>query len=759
MRWPIIRLIFLREVRDQLRDRRTLFMIVVLPIMLYPVLGLALVQFALGFIDRASVIGISGSQHLPQAKPTSALWYPGPAVAWLSLLPPAAGSGPVFDKVAGAAALAIRAEQCTDYPPLSVDSQFPQAYFDQPHESRTLGIHFLQSPDREALDSKQVDVLLRVPAGFQNELENGGSPDLEILYRQDEGSRLAVKRLYSVLAKWRQRLREVRLRRLGLPADFGELFEIKDMEKLKPAEELASQGLLDMLMRIFPFLLVMWSLAGALYPAVDLCAGEKERGTMETLLISPASREEIVWGKFLTIWLASAITALLNLGSMALTTTVFSGMLSHGALGLMAVLWCILLALPLSAFFSAMCLAVGAYARSSKEGQYYLMPLFLVTMPLVFLTLAPGVELNPFYSLVPVTGVALLVQRLMSTSLEKAPWLYFVPVLLPMALYSWLALRWAIEQFKREEVLFREAERLEIRLWLRHLFRQKGPLPSVGQTAFCFILLVGLRWVAFWVGGNSMAVSTAVVYMAFVAAPPLFMAMLLTSRPLQCLALHPTAPRHFLVGILLVGLLFPPLASFTLFVLSRFPGLEQLSQEGQTMAEQLRAPWWIALIVFSFLPALCEELAFRGFILSGLRTRFKSWNAILISCLLYALFHLNAFQILPTFLLGLVLSMLTVWSGSILPGLAFHLVYNGLLVIVAQWTEAGYADERRPLEFLFHPVPITGFAVAAIFVLFRIGAQLGAEGNTWENRSSLESSGFGPRTLNAEDRTSHSSAP
>src|SRR5206468_5173560 len=71
--------------------------------------------------------------------------------------------------------------------------------------------------------------------------------------------------------------------------------------------------------RLFPFLLVMMSLTGAFYPAVDLCAGEKERGTMETLLISPASRAEIVVGKFLTVVLASMATALLNLASMGLT--------------------------------------------------------------------------------------------------------------------------------------------------------------------------------------------------------------------------------------------------------------------------------------------------------------------------------------------------------------------------------------------------------------------------------------------------------
>src|SRR5262249_16166136 len=163
--------------------------------------------------------------------------------------------------------------------------------------------------------------------------------------------------------------------------------------------------------------------------------------------------------KFLAIWVLSGATALLNLASMGMTSAQFSAMLPHDVLSAAAIFWCVLLVLPLSAFFSAVSLAIGAYARSSKEGQYYLMPLFLVTTPLIVLTFAPGVELNPFYSLVPVTGVALLMQRLMTAPLHGLPWLYFLPVLAPMALYSWLALRWAIEQFKREEVLFREAER------------------------------------------------------------------------------------------------------------------------------------------------------------------------------------------------------------------------------------------------------------------------------------------------------------
>ena len=133
----------------------------------------------------------------------------------------------------------------------------------------------------------------------------------------------------------------------------------------------------------------------------------------------------------------------------------------------------------------------GVFARSTKEGQYYLMPLFLVTMPLIGLTLAPGVELNAFYSMVPVTGVALLLQKLMAAGTPA--WehgLYVGPVLAPMIIYSWLALRWAIDQFNREEVLFREAERLDIRLWVRRLLREKELLPTLTDPRLRFQTLV-----------------------------------------------------------------------------------------------------------------------------------------------------------------------------------------------------------------------------------------------------------------------------
>src|SRR5436309_15786011 len=95
----------------------------------------------------------------------------------------------------------------------------------------------------------------------------------------------------------------------------------------------------------------------------------------------------------------------------------------------------ILLQIPLATFFSALCLALAVLARSMKEGQYYMTPLYLVCLPLIFLTLAPGIELSLFYSLVPITGVSLLLRALILGEYNVA-WRVFLPVLVPTIVYG-----------------------------------------------------------------------------------------------------------------------------------------------------------------------------------------------------------------------------------------------------------------------------------------------------------------------------------
>jgi sodium transport system permease protein len=264
--------------------------------------------------------------------------------------------------------------------------------------------------------------------------------------------------------------------------------------------------------------------------------------------------------------------------------------------------------------------------------------------------------------------------------------MYFIPVLAPMVIYGWLALRWAIEQFKREEVLFREAERLDIRLWLRRLFREKEALPSTGQALFCFALVLGLHRVTLSLGSRFMpSVQLAVGYLAFVAAPALFMALLVTMRPRQGLALRLPPWWAWPAALALAVLLFVPGAELTYLTVQALGIKDQLREYQDALpADETRGPASVALVLelvvaLSLLQAVCEELAFRGFILTGLRRRFKPRTAVFLSSFLFALFHMNVFQFVPHFVIGIVLSALVLRTGSVLPAMVFHFAYNCLV--------------------------------------------------------------------------------
>jgi sodium transport system permease protein len=481
--------------------------------------------------------------------------------------------------------------------------------------------------------------------------------------------------------------------------------------------------------RIFPVLIVMMSLTGALYPAIDVCAGEKERGTMETLLISPASRSEIVAGKFLTVWLFSTISAVLNLGSLGFTAWQFGSALAIPGSDFempvpsaSALAWGFVLLLPLAGFFSAVCVALAVYARSTKEGQYFLMPLTIVTLLLTVVSLLPGSELTPFYSLIPVTGAALLLQELMNAQTsEQIPWLYLGPVLLPLAVYCYLALQWAIHQFNSEDVLFREAERLDLGLWLKRLLRDKEPLPSPGEAVACFVIILVLHWyLGLFTTGLPVLQAVGVLQIAGIAMPPVLMALLLTSRPLATLRLRwprwPSGPANgsglsllaWLGLSVFLGLaVHGPLIYTIEAIVARFPAIAEHLQELEKRLK-LDQALWLQLLMLALLPPICEELAFRGFILRGLGTRLSGRNAILISSLLFAFAHGDPFRLVPTFLLGLVLALLATRSGSLLPGIIFHSVHNGLAVC-SGWIKRNAEASAEKVWWPFTDVGLYGW--------------------------------------------------
>lgn len=729
MRWSIIRLIWFREMLDQLRDRRTLALIIGLPLVLYPLLSYLALQMAMTHSDQPILVGVVRGPLQTSNFPEPTASFPScPAVIPLLAAIPA-GQAPGLPLAATALTLPQDCSPGFELPLLVRGGRFstevlpPPGQGTLPPGQRPLRLVFLDPVEVAAGRQPPVEVLLAAPADFFARLERGEQPPLELRVRtQDTSAYQALAEVSRVLGRWKQSLREAVLRKQGLPPTLAEPFQILTPPPGQPGSLPPPLILMDLLLRVFPFVLVLWSLVGALYPAVDLCAGEKERGTMETLLISPATREEIVGGKFLTIWVFSLLTALVNLASLTLTCWWFRDRLGVVSYGLPALVCCAVLILPLGSLFGAVTLAIGAYARSSKEGQYYLLPLLLLVMPLTFLTLAPGVELNPFSSLIPVTGVALLMQELLlQRNLANVRWIYFLPVFATMVLYSWLALRWAIVQFQREEVLFREADRLDLRLWLRRLFRNREPLPSVAQTVFAFLVLLGLRWLSLGLGG-ALPVRASVVLLAFLAAPVLLMALLLTTRPRLTLGLRLPHPGYVLVGVLLL-----PLAELTYHGLHQFPRILELLRDRRSLLGEVleepapgsARPLWggfsTTVLFLVVLPAVAKELAFRGLILNGLRQRLGVVPASLLSAFLFALYHMNVFLLVPLFCLGVVLGVLAVRSGSILPGIVTHVGCNLLMLGGTLIPSLPTAGER--VGILFPPILIALAVLAALLAV------------------------------------------
>jgi sodium transport system permease protein len=228
-------------------------------------------------------------------------------------------------------------------------------------------------------------------------------------------------------------------------------------------------------------------------------------------------------------------------------------------------------------------------------------------------------------------------------------------------------------------------------------------------------------------------VSTAVAYFAFAAAPPLFMSLMLTTRPTLGLRLRrPSWSALGMAGLLAV-LMLPPLATLTNYILSQFPLLKRLLLERNPLVENLLsasqtgdARWWSYFLILGVIPAVFEELAFRGFILSGLERRLSPWSSVVISSALFALYHMNVFQAAPAFVMGAVLGVLTLWSRSIVPAMFFHLLYNTLLISPALAPGMKPEGATVPIPSAFHPIIIGLFSLAACVLLAYMAWSIGS---------------------------------
>jgi sodium transport system permease protein len=375
---------------------------------------------------------------------------------------------------------------------------------------------------------------------------------------------------------------------------------------------------------------------------------------------------------------------------------------------LISILWLVVGLIPISAMFSALCLALAALARSTKEGQYYLMPLVLVTLPLMLLPMAPGVELNLGNSLIPVTGVVLLLRSMIEGQYAMA-----MPYVLPVAAVTLtcclLAIRWAEEQFNRESVLFRESERLDLGRWLAHLVRDRSDTPTTAQAIFC---LVTILVVQFFISLALSARSSSGIDFPFLVRtlfisqvvciflPPALMTLMFLRRRKKSLLLDRLpALSHLLAAVALALLVHPLGVQLSEWIRQLYPLSPEVSVQVEAFSKAMgQAPhWWIPLLLIALLPAVCEEIAFRGFILSGLRHLGHKWWAILGTSIAFGAVHLFLQQKISAAAVGILLGILAVQTASLIPCIAFHAIFNGLGLLTGHLGELLGDDRPHPV--------------------------------------------------------------
>lgn len=399
-----VTVVYAKEITDIIRDRRTLISMILIPMLIIPLIGGGLGTLMESQIDKMEektfTISVNGEEHAP-------------------ILFSALEENGQFQIISG------------------LDSAMAM----------------------ELLKDASVLTIVNVPPGFEHRLGKffrgeAEAPALNLIYDESEiESEIAAKNLRGVINEYRRKIVAMELERMNLRGNITEPFEIK-LVNTATKEEMG--GFVAGMM--LPVMLILLSITGAMYPAIDLTAGEKERGTLETLLVSPVGRAEMVLGKYLTVMTASLVTTILVL--ISITVTMSSGLLFGPTGGegvqmsfnILHLLSALVMMLPLIAFFSALLMTLSVFAKSYKEAQSYVSPLMIIAIIPAMITYLPGIEPNAKLLLIPVVNVAMTLKEALMGNYDPA---MIAESFLSSAVYAAIAVWITFKQFKRENVLFR----------------------------------------------------------------------------------------------------------------------------------------------------------------------------------------------------------------------------------------------------------------------------------------------------------------
>ena len=390
--------VFKKELVDTLRDRRTILAMVVMPLVLFPLLFVA-------------TTWIAGSQNEQARERTLRVGLVHSAQA--AGLADRLASVPRIEPVGG----------------LSADSA------------------------RARVQREDLDAAFVVDPSFQAQVDSLRSGAIDVVYKSGDNTNILRERLQRVLDGYEQQLLTERFATLDISLGATEAVQVRDVDVATTQEQMA-----QVIGGFLPYIFIIFCFLGSMYPAIDLGAGEKERGTLEALLSTPASHAEILLGKFGTIVLTGVSSAVIAILSIVLSPMLVDDIpetlldAAYDILDPSVVLVLLSLLVPLTIFFAAAQLSLSFYAKSFKEAQSIINPLTIVVIFPAFIGLLPGVELDAVTALIPVLNVSLATKSVIAGDLGAG-----LMALVYGSLIAWAVLGLGIctYLFRQENIIFR----------------------------------------------------------------------------------------------------------------------------------------------------------------------------------------------------------------------------------------------------------------------------------------------------------------
>ncbi|HPS37840.1 MAG TPA: ABC transporter permease subunit/CPBP intramembrane protease [Candidatus Cloacimonadota bacterium] len=463
--------------------------------------------------------------------------------------------------------------------------------------------------------------------------------------------------------------------------------QIVDIVRMREIDTSTAQKKVGMILgMILPYLLIILLISGAAVVAADLVAGEKERHTLETLLVSSAHRNEIVIGKYLTIITIAMINVLVNLISLFFSAKYMAsqgGLETAGVrMPLQGFVVLFLALIPLATLFAAVLLSISTFSRNMKEARSYEQPLLTISMLLAMISFFPAFELNNLMALIPIINISLLFKAVMIGEYHLSHLFITIGSTLVLDI---IAIWVTIKLFNSESVLFRTDDDSSLKTVKSN--KKTFFSPYYGMIYFVVALIV-LFYLGGYMQAQDLGKGLVNTQLLIILLPVLLTLRILKQDTSQILRFK--APR--LKELILIPFIAIP-AALIVSLLSQlinqlfpFPK-EYLEQLGKLF--EMKIPVWQQFLIIAVAPGFCEEILFRGFLI-----RFFEKNgpvvAVVVSALLFATFHLDPFRFLPVLLLGLLLGYLTVRSGSILNSMLSHMINNGFALVITLLAGKGF---------------------------------------------------------------------